>query len=163
MKRLGQVTLAVLTTIVVGGCGMSNAVPGRPVAAARIPTFDTTAPPPSATPSAPVTSVPESTTSSTPAPTGPEAVVREYFDAINNRDYQRAWDLGGKNVGQPYAKFAEGFATTDHDVLTVQSVQGNTVTAELVAVQVDGTQRKFRGTYTVTDGVITRFSVRAVG
>ena len=27
----------------------------------------------------------------------PEDTVNAYFDAINLRDYQRAWDLGGKN------------------------------------------------------------------
>jgi hypothetical protein len=87
-------------------------------------------------------------------------VVQAYFDAINAHDYQRAWTLGGKNIGQSYATFASGFATTDHDVVTIESTDGNAVTANLTAVQTDGTQRTYHGTYTITDGVITRFSVR---
>ncbi|GLZ42531.1 hypothetical protein [Actinokineospora sp. NBRC 105648] len=99
---------------------------------------------------------------STPT-TGPTAVVRAYFDAINARDYRRAWDIGGKNTGKPYADFAAGFATTDHDVITIQSVNGPTVTATLTAHQTDGTQKTFQGTYTVTGDTITRFEVRATG
>ncbi len=98
------------------------------------------------------------------APGGdPGTVVQAYFDAINSKDYKRAWELGGKNVGHPYDKFAAGFATTDHDVLTVVSVQGTTVTADLTAFETNGTQKKFHGTYIVTDGTITKFSVKAVG
>jgi hypothetical protein len=92
----------------------------------------------------------------------PESVVRAYFDAINAKDYQRAWALGGKNVGQTYEAFAAGFATTDRDELIILSVQGNVVTAELIAVQADGAMRKFRGTYTVAGDAIARFSVREI-
>jgi hypothetical protein len=149
---------------------MSTVVAGTPVPAVRVPSFDspTTSvrPSPKVEQSAPAISE-SPTTSSSPVSTEPldepAAVVQAYFDAINARDYQRAWELGGKNVGQPYNTFAAGFATTDHDVLTVRSVQGPTVTADLTAIQVDGTKRTFHGTYTVTDGVITRFSVRATG
>jgi hypothetical protein len=167
VKGLGRAAIVVLSTIVAAGCGMSTAVSGTPVAAVRIPTIDkpTTPASPSPTVQPSATSEPPSSTSSAEStpPNDPAAVVQAYFDAINARDYQRAWDLGGKNVGQSYAAFTKGFATTDHDVLTVQSVQDNTVTADLVAVQVDGTKRSFHGVYTVTDGTITRFSVRATG
>jgi hypothetical protein len=172
VKRLGQVVLAGVTAAVVGGCGMSTAVQGKPMAAPGLasasvkPARPSTTPPPTAaspTPASPSTeSSPPSAVDTTP-PDDAETVVRAYFDAINAHDYQRAWDLGGKNVGQSYAAFAAGFATTDHDVLTIQSVEGNTVTADLAAVQTDGTTRTFHGTYTVTGDAITRFAVRATG
>jgi hypothetical protein len=167
-----------MMAITVGGCGISTAVPGTPVpATADATTQDSTTPSPTSVPiasanpsptveqSTPPQSQPETTVTSTgqATPEGPAAVVRAYFDAINARDYQRAWALGGKNTGQAYATFAAGFAATDRDILTIQSVQGNTVTADLTAIQTDGTKHTYHGTYTVTDDTVTRFSVRATG
>jgi hypothetical protein len=150
-------------TMVVAGCGMSTVVQGTPLAQVKIPSIDNTTPSVS-TPPTVGQPAPETTPSTTETPANDAAdVVQAYFDAINARDYQRAWDLGGKNVGHSYSAFAAGFAATDHDTLTIQSVAGTTVTADLVAVQTDGTQRTFHGTYTVTNGVITKFSVRATG
>jgi hypothetical protein len=111
-------------------------------------------------PSAPASTPPAATTTSVASV--PESVVRAYFDAINAKDYQRAWVLGGKNVGQTYEAFAAGFAATDRDDVTILSVQGSVVTAELTAVQTDGSMRKFRGTYTVAGDAIARFSVREI-
>jgi len=120
----------------------------------------TESPSESPTTSSPVESPPATTS---PAPgTGPEAVVQAYINAINARDYRRAWELGGKNLGKPYEAFEAGFATTDHDVLRIQSVQGGTVTVELTAVQTDGTQQTYRGTYTVSGGAITKAVLRKV-
>lgn len=165
--------MAIVVGGCVGGCGMSTAVPGNPVPATGALTARHSATPPitSVSPSPPSeqsvspSSQPQTTASVTsPAPPdGAAAVVQAYFDAINARDYQRAWALGGKNIGQSYTTFAAGFATTDRDILTIRSVQGTTVTADLTAVQADGTKRTFHGTYTVTGDTITRFSVRATG
>ncbi|WP_035302870.1 hypothetical protein [Actinokineospora inagensis] len=141
-------------------------VPGTPVAAPVVPTFTTPAPPTSESAAAPTeTSVQTSTEPSetSPAPPTPESVVRAYFDAINAHDYQRAWDLGGKNTGKSFTDFSTGFAGTDHDVLTIQSVTGPTVTIDLVAHQTDGTSRSFHGTYTVTGDTITATQVHATG
>jgi hypothetical protein len=159
VKGLGRLTLAALATVVVAGCGTTTTVAGTPVPAVRIPSIGK----PPVTSAPPTTTTTTSTTQPSAETDDPAVVVQAYFDAINARDFQRAWDLGGKNVGHSYTTFASGFATTDHDVLTIVSVQGTTVTADLVAFQTDGTQRKFHGTYTVADGVITRFSVRAAG
>lgn len=169
-----RILLVVVTAITLSSCGMQKRVAGTPLAAPAIPSItgtnkpSPTAPPltTSSSPSATTSSTESSTESSsaTPPPTdGPEATVRAYFDAINAHDFKRAWDLGGKNVGQPYTAFAAGFGTTDHDEITVQSVTDNTVTLDLTAFQSDGTQRKFHGSYTVADGVITKFSVRPAG
>lgn len=154
---------AVLFALVTG-CGLSTAVEGEPVA----PPLDTakdTGKPPSSAVTRPGQSVPQTTTppaTTTSATSLPESVVRAYFDAINAKDYQRAWALGGKNVGQSYEEFAAGFAMTDRDELAVLSVQGDVVTAELTATHTDGTVRKFRGTYTVAGDAIARFSVREI-
>jgi hypothetical protein len=107
---------------------------------------------------------PESATATATSPTAtatataaaePQAVVVAYFDAINNRDYQTAWDLGGKNLDADYASFASGFATTQRDTITVVSVQGAVVRLVLDALATDGTSRSYDAAYTVHDGEIT--------
>ncbi|WP_146107896.1 hypothetical protein V5P93_003120 [Actinokineospora auranticolor] len=109
------------------------------------------------------TQAPTTTTTTTAAAEGPAAVVTAYFDAINAKDYRRAWELGGKNTGRSYDQFAAGFAQTDLDVLTVVGVEGNVVTVDLVAVQTDGTKRSFHGTYTVSGDTITDSKIKATG
>ncbi|HET9171130.1 MAG TPA: DUF4352 domain-containing protein [Actinospica sp.] len=84
-----------------------------------------------------------------------EAVVEQYFAAINDGNYAAAWLLGGKNIEQgSYDSFVQGFAGTTADDVTVLSVSGNTVTVQLDATQTDGTHKYFAGTYTVENGVI---------
>lgn len=94
---------------------------------------------------------------------GPAGVVEAYVAAINAHDYHAAWTLGGQHTGESYSKFASGFTETDHDVLTVRSVTGNTVVADLTSFQTDGTHHTFHGTYTVTGGTISHSSVRQTG
>lgn len=103
---------------------------------------------------APRTAVPART------PAGPAATVRAYVAAINGHDYARAWSLGGRNTGRSYASFADGFSTTATDTLTIVSVSGDVVTAQLTAQQTDGTVGTYQGTYTVDKGVIIGFDVR---
>ena len=95
--------------------------------------------------------------------TGPAAVVQAYFSAINDRDYSRAWQLGGSNLGESYSAFMQGFSTTAHDTVSILSSSGNVVTAQLIAQQSDGSTKTFDGTYTVTNGVITNSSVQQTG
>jgi hypothetical protein len=103
------------------------------------------------------------TTTTTAAPTTPASdpgsVVSAYIAAINAKDYARAWALGGKNFGQDFNTFKGGFAGTDHDVLTIRAVNGGQVTVDLVAVQANGSQRTFHGTYTVTGDTITGHNI----
>ncbi|MFD5629719.1 hypothetical protein [Streptomyces sp. NPDC127072] len=94
------------------------------------------------------------TGTATPA-TGPAAVVTAYFDAINNRDFPSAWELGGKNLEADYDSFVEGYSTTQHDTITIVSVQGSVVTLVLDALETDGTSRSYDVTYTVIGDVIT--------
>jgi len=97
------------------------------------------------------------------ARTDPAAVVEGYFSAIDDRDYRIAWALGGKNTGSSYREFVQGFSGTAHDTVTILALDGNDVTARLVAGQDDGTVKTFQGTYTVTSGAITHFDVAQTG
>jgi hypothetical protein len=74
-----------------------------------------------------------------------------------------AWRLGGHVSSATYEKFTQGVATTSRDTLIVLSVNEDTVTARLVAVQTDGSVRTYQGAYLVRDGVITQASVRQIG
>jgi hypothetical protein len=102
-------------------------------------------------------------TASPAAARGPAAVVTAYFAAINGKNYEKAWRLGGRNFSTSYASFAGGFATTVSDTVAILSVSGNVVTAQLVAQQTDGTVKTFQGTYTVTGGVIASSDIQQVG
>ncbi|MEU3828397.1 hypothetical protein AB0F36_24235 [Streptomyces sp. NPDC029080] len=95
--------------------------------------------------------------------TGPDGTVDRFFDAINERDYQTAWDLGGRNLDVSYSSFVSGYATTERDEVTVDSVDGETVWVHLLARQTDGTQKSYSGRYTVVDGVITGASMTPTG
>jgi tRNA A-37 threonylcarbamoyl transferase component Bud32 len=130
--------------------------PGHPQAGPTPPvTVPTSHSPSPAAPATPAPSLP-------PAPPGPAAAVRAYFRAINNQDYARAWDLGGRNTGSTYPAFVNGFQGTAHDTVTILSVAGNVVTARVTAQQTDGTVHLYQGTYQVTNGVITHFQVQQI-
>ncbi|MFD5681185.1 excalibur calcium-binding domain-containing protein [Streptomyces bacillaris] len=109
------------------------------------------------------TKAPEKSPSpSTSASLSAEATVVAYFDAINARDYRAAWELGGKNLAGDYQAFVDDFAGTERDTVRILGVQGDTVRAELEALQTDGSLKLFEGTYTVRSGVITSADVREV-
>ncbi|MGX9890324.1 hypothetical protein [Streptomyces sp. NPDC002276] len=109
------------------------------------------------------TPTPTPTDEVTPA-ADPETAVTAYFAAINNHEYQTAWDLGGKNLGDPdYDAFVAGYATTERDSISQVSVQGTVVTLVLNALQTDGTSHSYHATYTVLDGVITHGTATLIG
>ncbi|MGW5064570.1 excalibur calcium-binding domain-containing protein [Streptomyces cyaneofuscatus] len=99
---------------------------------------------------------------STSSALGAEATVVAYFDAINAQDYRAAWELGGKNLAGDYETFVDGLAGTERDTVRILGVAGDTVRAELEALQSDGSLKLFEGTYTVRSGVITSAEVREV-
>jgi hypothetical protein len=119
-----------------------------PPAASSAPAVASSAPAPSVSPA---------------APPGPAATVRAYFAAINDRDYARAWELGGKNTGTTFPAFANGFSSTRHDTVDILAVTGRVVTARVSAWQTDGSVRTYQGTYRVKNGVIARFHVSRIG
>jgi eukaryotic-like serine/threonine-protein kinase len=147
-----------------------SAAPPAPSAGLAAGTSTVASPPASPTPSGPASPVSSSPASSlapspSPTPSGPAAVVRAYYAAINNHDCGTAWNLGGDNLsaaqGQTYQQFCQGFSTTSHDILTVDSVAGNTVTVTIVAEHADGSSQTYRGSYHVGNGVIQSASVQA--
>ena len=87
----------------------------------------------------------------------PDQTVREYFAAINHRRYLEAWRLSGET--EPYAKFRAGYAGTLRDDVTIVAVNGNIVTARLSALQASGTVKTYKGTYTITNGIISSTNV----
>ena len=90
----------------------------------------------------------------------PTTLLSSYFDAINRREFARAysyWDQMGKSSGQSFAQFEQGFATTK----LVKAVIGTphygagagNVYADLqvtiTATQSDGSTSIYTGSYTV--------------
>jgi hypothetical protein len=156
MRKSAIIALSV-AALLAAGCGASSTS-----ATISAPTVSQ----PAATTSASSMSAPE-TANASPAATqnaqhGPAATVRAYFKAINRHNYGRAWRLGGRYTGSSYAAFVSGFAGTEHDAVTIQSVSGHVVTARLAAQQTDGSVKTYEGTYRVSHGVITGFQVAQV-
>jgi len=78
---------------------------------------------PTVTPTA--TSAPSPTPTPTLSPSQQAtAVVQNYYDDINNHNYQAAYNLLGSNFQSthPYNQFASGYANTVHDNLTTGTV-----------------------------------------
>jgi len=90
----------------------------------------------------------------------PAKVVREYFYDINQQYYHAAWQLSGQR--ESLATFEAGFAGTRHDYVKILGTTGDVVTAQLRAVQTDGSVKIYKGTYTVINGVITNPNVHQV-
>jgi Protein kinase domain len=105
---------------------------------------------------------PSATTGATATTSGPAITVKKYFAAINQHRYRRAWDLGGKDQNQSYQQFVAGFTGTARDVVRVLSVSGNVVTADLTALQTSGLAKHYRGTYTVSGGMIISSNILQV-
>ena len=143
------------------------------------PTDTPTAPPPTATPTptalpptATPTAAPTATSSPTPIPTstplptpqpppyddrsGPTRLLASYVDAINRRDYARAWGTWESPPNPSYEDFVQGFADTASVRLAVrpptwfEGAAGSTyasVPTLLMATHVDGSRHNLVGCY----------------
>lgn len=132
--------------------GSATASPG-PTAASPSPTGASPSP----------TAASPSPTAALPSPSTAAAdTVRAYFEAITRRDFAAAWSLGGRNTTSSYNSFVSGFSTTVAVAVDILSVSGNTVTARVDSLETDGSTKSFQGTYTVSNGVITKFHVHQV-
>lgn len=134
----------------------SPAQPTSPAVPTRSPAASTSSPAPSASspgPSRPVTSGRSS---------GPAGTLTAYVAAINGHDYASAWRIIGKATGESYPSFVNGFNGTVADTLTIISIDGNVVTAQLAARQTDGTVRIYQGTYTIQNGAIVQYHVQRI-
>ena len=92
-----------------------------------------------------------------PAPgTSAKAVVDQFYQDLNARNYQAAWELGGSNLngGSGYSTWVAGYATTAS--ISASTVQNNdgTVSVSITATQTNGSVKTYAGTYTVANGAI---------
>ncbi|WP_367130609.1 MULTISPECIES: serine/threonine-protein kinase [Streptomyces] len=154
--------VSLLVALIGGGLTVWKLTSSPHHAPQSVPSSTAPSTPPSApggAPSAPPAPPPAQPPNGTPA-AAPQQVVQDYYAAISNHDYARAWQLGGKNLGGSYEEFVKGFATTASDSVTVTSVSGDTVGVELDATQTDGSHRYFSGTFTVNNGEIVSAAVQ---
>jgi hypothetical protein len=86
--------------------------------------------------------------------TGPRAVVDSYFAAINQRDWRRAWRLGGESWSPSYRDMINEYASTEQDVIRVMGVDGNQAIVRVRAYQADGKIQVYQMYFVVQDGMI---------
>ena len=93
---------------------------------------------------------------STPAPhvSSPSAVVQAYLAAINQRDWRRVWNLGGKNLGQTYRQMIAGYRYTSKVVITAIKVRAGAVTVRVLAYETTGAVQTYQLSYLVSGGTI---------
>lgn len=77
------------------------------------------------------------------ATAGQVGVVEAFFTAINDRDWQRVWQLGGKNLGtgkySTYHAMISGYRCTDRDVLVGSPTSnGEVVSGSFRAYEANG-------------------------
>lgn len=171
MRRIIFFSFALAATLVLAGCA-STSTNTSAATTSSVPAQTPTTAAPTTPTAAPTTSNPGTTSPPAPPPppppttaksVSPANVVAAYFAAINARDYSTAWALGGENLGQSFAQFADGFSDTAEDELEIVAVSGDNVTIDLTAVNNDGSQQTFAGTYRVSGGRITGASVVQTG
>ncbi|MGI8855067.1 MAG: DUF4232 domain-containing protein [Thermomicrobiales bacterium] len=82
-------------------------------------------------------------------------VVRDYYMAINNRTYQKAYALFGASMQQNQSAddFAAGFAMTQQDDLHIRSITPNgdqsVIIITLTARETNGDIQRYTGSYTI--------------
>lgn len=109
------------------------------------------------------TAVKRPPTSAQPSPSAPAsnpdppAVIRDYYAAINSRDWKRLGELWPAKPGhQPsYARIASGFRQTKRDVLSKLETSGDHVSGRVVAYETTGAVQTYVVHYVVRQGRIT--------
>lgn len=86
----------------------------------------------------------------------PVAVVQNFYSALNRKDFQTAWSLGGYNFtnGGDYYSWVAGYRDTNGVTGTATDIGGGVVATSFSAVHDDGSVTTYSGTYTVRDGII---------
>jgi serine/threonine protein kinase len=115
-----------LIVLTFGGVFIGFHLRGTP---APIPPAATSIPNPTSAATVAPTSVPPTPTpvpaTPTPSPVQQaQAVVQQYYDDINNADYQSAYNLWGSSYqsSHSYSSFANGFANTVHDTVSFGTI-----------------------------------------
>lgn len=106
------------------------------------------------------------TPASEPTPEDAVALIRDYYAAINGKNFDHAYGLwfdGGRASGQDPQQFANGFAQTASvsvEVMPPGRVDAGAgqryieVPVAIAATQRDGSQRKYVGAYTLRRAVV---------
>lgn len=121
-------------------------------------TFDS----PSDTASASASALATDSGSATAVPTasGPAATVLAAYADVNQHDYQSAYRLGLDENQDTYDVFVQNYSQFSSIQASIESVQGDVVTASLAITYTDGLNQSATGTYTVSNGVITSDQVQ---
>lgn len=105
-------------------------------------------------------------TATEPTPEDAVALIRDYYAAINGKNFDHAytlWSDGGRASGQDPQQFANGFAQTagvSVEVMPPGRVDAGAgqryveVPVAITATQRDGSQRKYIGGYTLRRAVV---------
>jgi hypothetical protein len=78
-----------------------------------------------------------------------EAVVEQYYNAVNAQEYQTAWELGGRNMSPSYDAFVSGYSDTTYTQVQVTSTDGDSVYVRIDALRNDGSTATYTGSYAV--------------
>lgn len=103
----------------------------------------------------PATAPPPSRPSVASKVLGPSAVVKAFYTAINDHNWPKVWQLGGKNLGTSYPEMTAGYRTTARDVITSLTAKGTAVSGTIAAYQTTGALRTYQVHFVVRNGVIT--------
>jgi len=134
---------------------------GNPVLPADATLADTATP---VDPNAPT--IDPATAPAEPTPQDAVAVIRDYYAAINRRDFAQAfalWSDGGRSSNQTLEQFSAGFADTTGvsvEIMApsrVDAAAGSRyveVPVALTATHADGRQQRFVGAYTLRRAVV---------
>ena len=97
--------------------------------------------------------------------TSSTAVVKQFYQDINDQNYSAAWAEGGSIIGGgSYSGWVAGYATTvSVSVGTFSAYGSNQVQTSLYAVRTDGSTKTYEGTYTVSGGVIVAANIVQTG
>ena len=79
-------------------------------------------------------------------PTGPASVVESFITAINDHNWPKVWQLGGKNLGigeyRTYRGMIKGYQCTDRDVLNGNpTARRQVVSGSFLAYESNGTTK----------------------
>jgi|GEM_PF-1804108 serine/threonine protein kinase len=99
----------------------------------------------------PPTATATATATVSPSPTHEaQATVQAYYNAINHRDYQGAYNLWGTSFRHthPYQQFAIGYANTQQDIITIQAITPLSDGTFQVGITIQALQQTAIGTTT---------------
>lgn len=108
----------------------------------------------------PAVPTPVATTPATPLPSTPtpsptpssaqqaQAIIQHYYDDVNQRNYQGAYQFWGANYQQahPYSQFAAGYATTQHVDIVFHTISAQADGSQMVNMTIYANDKTANGT-----------------